>query len=84
MALVHEFADDGDHFGNMVRGRRVVFRGLHVQGLQILEKCRFIGFGKCIKGGSGLDCPGDGLVVHIRQVHHLENLIAEILDAAPE
>ena len=82
MALIHELLDHGDHLGNMVRGGRVVFCGLDVQRLQILEKGSFKGLGKGVKRHAGLDGTGDRLVIHIGQVHHLNHPETGILDAA--
>ncbi len=83
-ALLNELGNKRNHLGDVVRRGGIDFRRLDVERLEVGEERVFVllrVFGE--RNTRGV-CAADGLVVHIRQIHHLADFHTVELDDAPK
>ena len=81
---IHESAYEVDHLRDVISGLWDVMRFYTVEGLEIFKKgVRIFGGEFCNSGGLLTHAPDD-LVLHIRNIHHVIDLIASKLQITPD
>ena len=84
VALLEEPPDEVEHLGDVRGGLGVVFGGLDVERADVVEKRLLVLGGELAEGQPGGARVADGLVVHVREVHHLRDAEALVPEPAPQ